>query len=89
MSTAAVHEENHVDQPDRELLRAVGAGESKVNTFQFGQQGRHLLRARAEHEIELSDILQQQRHADRGDQHVEPRCIAERSIGQSLDDNSR
>ena len=41
-------------------------------------------------ELELADVLEQQRHADRGDQRVEPRRVAQRPVGErSIGSRSR
>ena len=51
----------------------------------IGDERRHVLRVRAERPRQRAGVLEQQRHADRGDQHVEPRRLAQRAVREPLD----
>ena len=48
-----------------------------------------LRRVRLERPVEqLDDVLEDERHADRGDQRRQARCAAERFVGEALDEHA-
>ena len=80
-----------IRQQSRHLLR--DCAESEVLPADGADAGNHLqeriqigpTRAGPERDIQLPQVLQQQRHADRRDQHVEPRRVPQRPVREPLD----